>query len=291
MRVLDSHLHLWDPSRLDYDWLEGPLARAYGAAELATAERGDAAAGEQSAGSIFVQAECVEAQFLDEVRWVAAHAAETGVRGIVAGARLDRGEETLDHLDALGGFPEVVGVRHLLQDAPAGTALSEEFLRGARALAGRGLRFDVCVRARQLPEIVALADAVPALPLVIDHLGKPVIGSSHEPRRPDPAWRRALHELAGHRQVVVKLSGLPAESDGAWTDEQVAPFLDAAAEEFGEDRLLWGSDWPVSAIAAGRYRTGGRAAWLSTVATWAEHRGVDADAVLWRNAARFYGLD
>ncbi|MGN8026078.1 amidohydrolase family protein [Microbacterium sp. 22242] len=289
MRVLDSHLHLWDPSRLDYEWLDGALARRFADAELAQA----AIDGTERTAAVFVQAECVEAQFLDEVRWVAESAPRTGVVGIVAGARLDRGAATSAQVAVLAGIAEVVGVRHNLQDEPDGTALSPAFLDGAAALVGHGLRFDACVRAHQLSDVSALAGAVPELPIVLDHLGKPAVGTASEPLRPAAAWRRDLRELAEHPQACVKLSGLPAEAGGQWSAAQLHPFLDEAAEAFGADRLLWGSDWPVSAVGGELspcYRSDSRSAWARAVADWAVQRGIDADAVLWRNAARFYGL-
>lgn len=288
MRVLDSHLHLWDPSRLDYEWLEGSLAQRFAAEELEHA----GIDGAERAAAIFVQAECVERQFLDEVRWVAETAAATGVVGIVAGARLDRGEQTAVHLSALTALDGVVGVRHNLQDEPDGTARSDAFRTGAAALATQGLRFDACVRAHQLPDVSDLAAAVPALPIVLDHLGKPAVGTAADPLRPAAAWLSDLRDLATHPQVSVKLSGLPAEAGDFWSPAQVIPFLDAAAEAFGSDRLLWGSDWPVSAVngAADEYRAENRDLWARTVADWAGERGLDVDAIFWDNSARFYGV-
>ncbi|MFD6699460.1 MULTISPECIES: amidohydrolase family protein [unclassified Microbacterium] len=289
MRVLDSHLHLWDPSRLDYEWLDGPLAQRYAAEELARAS----VDGAERAAAIFVQAECVEAQFIDEARWVADNAARTGVIGIVAGARLDRGAQTTAHLTALTGIDAVVGVRHNLQDEPDGTARSDAFRAGAAALAAHGYRFDACVRAHQLSDVADLAASVPALPIALDHLGKPAIGTAADPLSPAAAWLGDLRDLAAHPQVSVKLSGLPAEAGGSWSPQQVIPFLDAAAEAFGADRLLWGGDWPVSALtgAPPEYRTESRDLWARTVADWAGARGLDADAIFWDNAARFYGVE
>jgi len=291
MRLLDSHLHLWDPSRLYYEWLAGPLAPRFAAEELAHA----GVDGAERAAAIFVQAECIESQFLDEVRWVSETAAHTGVVGIVAGARLDRGERTTAHLAALAGLEGavgVVGVRHNLQDEPDATARSDAFRTGAAALVAHGLRFDACVRAHQLPDVSDLAAAVPALPIVLDHLGKPSIGTAADPLRPAAAWLSDLQELAAHPQVSVKLSGLPAEAGGSWSPAQVAPFLDAAAEAFGPDRLLWGSDWPVSALGGDpkEYHPASRDRWAQAVADWADARGLDVDAILWDNAARFYGV-
>lgn len=239
-----------------------------------------------------MQADPLEHQMLDEVRWVDGIALAAGVVAIVAGARLDRGADTDAQLEALAGFERVIGVRHLLQGEPDGFARTSRFLTGARAVAARGWTFDACVRAHQLSDVTALADAVPELTVVLDHLGKPAIGTAGAPLAPDVGWLSAIGELAQHPQVSCKLSGLPAEAGGAWSEAQVIPFLDAALEAFGPERLLWGSDWPVSSIDAHAdvYQQGDRARWFRAVAGWAATRGVDADALFWSNALRAYGI-
>ncbi|WP_313354570.1 amidohydrolase family protein [Microbacterium sp.] len=285
MRVVDSHLHLWDPQVLEYTWLDGPLAAVFSDEEIVD----DALDDVEEDVAIFVQAETVAEQHLAEVRWVDSIALQSGVVAIVAGARLDRGADTEWHLDALRAHERVIGVRHLLQGEPDGFALSDPFLAGARSVASRGWTFDACVHASGISDVTALAAAVPELPIVLDHLGKPHVGTAATPQRPRAEWLRDMAELARHPQVFCKLSGLPAETGGRWTDAQVAPFLDAALESFGPQRLMWGSDWPVSAVA-GEFVPGSRQAWLTTVAAWAAAREVDADALFWENALAFYGI-
>lgn len=288
MRLLDSHLHLWDPELLDYSWLGGALDARFAEEEIDLQSLTDA----EEEVSIFVQADCAVEQYLDEVRWVESIADAAGVVAIVAGARLDRGDETAAHLDALSTHGRVIGVRHLLQGERDDLAVSAPFLAGAREVAARGLTFDACVTAGQIPAVTRLGDAVPELPIVLDHLGKPAIGTAEAPLAPAEDWVRDIGMLARHPQVFCKLSGLPAEARGRWTEEQVIPFLDAAASAFGPDRLMWGSDWPVSAtdFSADAYLPGARADWAHAVATWATARGYDVDAILWENAARFYRI-
>ncbi len=285
MRVLDSHLHLWDPRDLEYDWLEGPMIGRFAEGELLE----ESLPGVAEEVAIFVQAETVERVFLDEVAWVEGIADEAGVAAIVAGARLDRGEHTVSHLDRLAEHERVIGVRHLLQGEPAGFAASAEFVAGARRVADRGWTFDACVRAHELSEVTALAAAVPELRIVLDHLGKPAVGTAERPLPPSAAWLGDLRSLAEHPLVHCKLSGLPAEAAGAWADAQVAPFLDAALEAFGPDRLMWGSDWPVSSIDTA-YRPGARARWFRTVADWAASCAVPSDALFWSTPLSFYGI-
>lgn len=297
MRVLDSHLHLWSPDALSYTWLEGPLAWEFAALELehARVRRGTIEK------AVFVQAETIEDDFLAEVRWVAAQARDAGVVAIVAGARLDRGTDTTAHLEGLAAEPLVVGVRHNLQGEPDGLAVSAAFVTGAREVAARGWAFDACVRAPQLPEIARLAGAVPELRMVLDHLGKPTVGTADAPATPTMEWVRDLDELARHPQVFCKLSGLPGEAAGDWSPAQLEPFLDAAADAFGVERLMWGSDWPVSVIGSAEpgdphapedgsptYQPTARSRWADAVIDWAEKRDHDLDALFWRNAEEFY---
>lgn len=297
MRVLDSHLHLWDPELLHYTWLEGPLAWLFGETEIEHARIGNATAER----AVFVQAETIEDDFLDEVRWVASLAARIGVVGIVAGARLDRGTDTTAHLEGLAAEPLVVGVRHNLQGEPDGLAVSAAFVTGAREVAAHGWAFDACIRASQLPEVARLAGAVPELRIVLDHLGKPQVGTADDPVAPTMEWVRDLDDLARHPNVWCKLSGLPAEAGGDWSAEQMHPFLDAAADAFGAERLMWGSDWPVSVIGPAEaddpyanedgtpmYQPTARSRWADAVSGWAERRGHDVDAIMWRNAEEFY---
>lgn len=279
MRVLDGHLHLWDPAVLDYEWLEGRLLRSFGPTELGEALAG---APEADYGFVFVQAECAPEQTLAEVDWVAS--LDVPVRGIVSRAPLEDPGETAALLGELAKRPRVVGVRRLLQSEPDAFAAASGFRASARLVAEAGLTFDACVRWTQLPAVGALADAVPELTIVLDHLGKPEVGSTDAPAPADGTpWSAVLRELAQHPNVVCKLSGLPAESAGEWDAAQLRPFLDVALDAFGPDRLLFGGDWPVSA-PLGR--------WVDAVASWLDDRvGAPGRAdVLAANAERVYRL-
>lgn len=278
MRVVDSHLHMWDPWQLKYEWLQGPLNHIFAAEELFEEQLPDV----EEEVAIFVQAGTVEADYLPEIAWVEEIADAAGVVAIVAGAALDRGAETEDHLDLLAASPRVIGVRHLLQGEPDGFARTEAFLAGARELPGRRLTFDACVRAEQIRDVIALGEAVPELRIVLDHLGKPAVGTDAAPLRPSAEWLRDLAELGSRPHTYVKLSGLPEESKGRWSAEQLTPFLDAALDAFGAERLMWGSDWPVVNLAGGYARWRDAALRLLPPATH--------PAVLGGTAARFYGL-
>lgn len=259
---------------LRYDWLDGRLARRFGVAERRDAE---AEAGAAERACVFVQAECVVGDSLAEVDWVSGLAPDLGVRGIVARLAMEDRGGVQDELAALAERPLVVGVRRLIQDEAPGFASSDGFVAAARLVAQAGYTFDACVRHHQLPEVIALADAVPELRIVLDHLGKPDVSDA-----PSATWLRDLRALAERPHVTCKLSGLPAEAGDGWTPERVTPFLDAALDAFGPDRLLFGGDWPVSWPYAD---------WEKFVRQWIDTTAPDhADAVFWTNAERSYQL-
>jgi L-fuconolactonase len=279
LRIVDGHLHLWDPRVLTYEWLTGHLVASFGPGEL---EAALVDAPGVDLGFVFVQAECLPDQSVAEVDWVASLASRVPLRGVVARAPMESYGATIEHMAMLAERSLVVGVRRLLQAEPPGFCLQPEFLRSARAVAAAGMSFDACVRWEQLRDVTGLADAVPDLTIVLDHLGKPALGSSPAAiAAPDTPWAHSLRELARRPNVVCKLSGLPAESRGTWTATQVRPFLDVALDAFGPERLLFGSDWPVS-DPYGR--------WLDTVSSWSADRVGERHrrAVLAENAERVY---
>ena len=96
-----------------------------------------------------------------------------------------------------------------------------------------------------------------------------------------------MHDLASLPNVMCKISGVATEANhDSWTIDQIRPYVMHALEVFGEDRVAFGSDWPVCTLAA-PYRR-----WVQTLdeltADWTDA----AKAKLWReNAIRFYRLD
>ena len=253
MSWIDGHLHLWDPERLDYPWLESvpALHRAFGPGQIDFGRH-------QISGAVFVEAGGRPDQNLAEVAWVETLAeSRPGLLGIVAHAQLEDPAGRDEMIASLAERPLVVGVRRNLQDEASGFALSDEFVNGVRTLADHDLSFDVCVRRQQLPEVVDLVERVPEVTFVLDHLGKPPVASGD--RAP---WRDILHRLAAHPNIVCKLSGLTTEADHAtWKEADVLPYLRDALALFGPERCLFASDWPVATLATTYER------WVDTVET------------------------
>ena len=278
VRVIDSHVHFWDPARLRYPWLAGEPA--LGAAFLPTTFE-PLASGEVDA-VVFVEANVDPEQAADEVAWVNRLAdIEPRIVGIVAFVDLLDERARGAALARLGRTARVVGVRHNIQHQPPGFALQPEFVRGVRAVTDAGWPFDLCITADQLPEVLALVERCPDTSFVLDHCGKPAIrGDAFD------SWARDLERLAGHDRVSCKLSGLLTESrDEQRSATALAPWIDHAGACFGTARLLYGSDWPVSTLGGGARRW--RDIMEEVTASWPD---ADRRALFAENAARVYGL-
>ncbi|MEV0369708.1 amidohydrolase family protein [Streptomyces sp. NPDC050636] len=239
MRI-DAHHHLWDLSRRDQPWMDGPWAdpirRSYALPDLAPhlAEHG-------VDGTVVVQS----SSSYDETRELLAVAAGEGpVRGVVGWADLTD-PALADVLDALPAG--LVGLRHQVQDEPdPDWLIRPEVLRGLGVLADAGLVYDLLVTPRELPAAHAAVRALPELAFVLDHAAKPAVAKGDwQP------WADGIAALAQLPNVNCKLSGLVTEADwAAWRPQQILPYARHVLDAFGPERVLFGSDWPVCTLAA-----------------------------------------
>ncbi len=276
--TIDAHHHFWQLDLpFNYSWLDAP--------ELATIRRDylpwDLEPLIRASGvdrTVFVQTQ----HKLEENRWVLGlaerHDFLAGVVGWVDLASDDCEQQVLEFKD----HPKFVGVRHVTQDEPDDDFIvGEEVLRGLRVLEKHGVPFDLLFYVKHLRHVPTLAQALPTLPMVIDHLAKPGI---KEHRLDD--WLSHFREAAAYPNIGCKLSGLITEADWRrWTAEDLKPYVQAALELFGPDRLMFGSDWPVCELA-GTYEQV-RQALVDALGPLSE---TERGAIFGGTASRFYNL-
>ena len=242
--AIDAHQHFWDPARADYPWMMAPelapIRRAFGPADLAPLLKANGID-----ASILVQ--CRSSLAETEEFLGVAHATPS-VIGVVGWADLTDGAlgDTLDRLRTLPGGAKLVGIRHQVHDeADPDWLLRNDVQRGLAALFARDLTYDFLVRTRELPAAIATAKTFPQARFVLDHAAKPPIteGGSAE-------WSERIASLAACDNVWCKVSGLATEAKWSdWDAERLFPFVQHVAKCFGEDRLIFGSDWPVCLLA------------------------------------------
>jgi L-fuconolactonase len=281
--IVDAHLHLWDPDHFRMSWLDpNPLLnKVHGLDQYR-----QATGGLPVAAMVYLQVEVETPYAMLEAQWAAARARDDPrIQGIVPWAPLEYGERARAFLQALTRIgPVVKGIRRIIQFEPdPDFCLRPDFVRGVQLLPEYGLSFDICIKGdTQMANAIELVRQCPATSFILDHIGKPDIAG----RVLDP-WRQQLRELASFPNVVCKVSGLVTEADHqTWTQDDLAPYVAHVLEVFGEDRMVFGGDWPV-VLQASPYRR-----WVETLDALTADLAETAKRKLWGdNARRFYRLE
>ena len=245
MKLLDTHLHLIHRDRFRYDWTAEVPPLAEGDFTLADYR---ALAGDEVDRAVFMEVDVPAEQLQDEARFIASLARDPGNRlaGLIAACRPEAEEGFEAWIEEAAGLG-AVGFRRVLHVVPDDVSQSATFRQNVARIGARGLAFDMCFLARQLPLAVELARACPDTRLVLDHCGVPdIAGGAFE------EWRTGLRAVAECDNVVCKLSGITAYcGEGQATYETVRPWVDEVLDAFGPERICWGSDWPVVNLGAG----------------------------------------
>ncbi len=278
--IVDTHVHLWHPKQLRYPWLaEVPTLNrayllkdyiaAYGALEIESI--------------VFVQCDTHPDDGLKETAWVTSLAAvDPRIQGIVAWAPLEEGAQVAPFVEKLAENRLVKGIRRLIQSESVDFCVQPNFVSGVKTLSRYGLSFDLCIFHPQLANAIRLVEQCPHVQFILDHIGKPDIKNQLF-----APWKQEIETLAGFPNVHCKISGLVTEADlETWTPADLQPYIEHIITSFGFDRVIYGSDWPVSTQASDYPR------WVQTLkdavsgCTSEELRNLFRD-----NAIKFYKLD
>ena len=278
--IVDTHVHLWHPEQLRYPWLtEVPaLNRPYLLKDYI------AACGALEIESIvFVQCDTHPDDGLKEPAWVTSLASvDPRIQGIVAWAPLEEGEQVAPFVEKLAENRLVKGIRRLIQSESVDFCVQPNFVSGVKVLSRYGLSFDICIFHPQLANAIRLVEQCPHVQFILDHIGKPDI--KNQLFNP---WKQEIETLAGFPNVHCKISGLVTEADfERWTPADLQPYIEHVISCFGFDRVIYGSDWPVSTQASDYPR------WVQTLKDAVSGCSSEELRKLFRdNAIKFYKLN
>ena len=278
--IVDSHVHLYDPTWLRYGWL-AKVPRINRRYDLSDFDR--CRAGVQVDKLVFAEVAVDPGLHFAEAAWVQGLAdADPRLAGMIAHAPMEKEAAVETDLDRLAQYTALRGIRRLIEtEVDISFCLSPGFLEALRLLPARNLSFDICVKHWGLVFAVEMARRCPGVRFVLDHIGKPGIRDGLiEP------WKDQLRRLAELPNVVCKLSGVITEADhGHWTKEQVRPYVEHVIACFGFDRVMYGSDWTVSEL------THDYPAWVAILDEITAGCSADELESLWRGTAiRTYRL-
>jgi L-fuconolactonase len=272
---IDSHLHLWDAAHTPQPWMTAEhtaIARPFGPEDIVPLLQRN-----QIDAVILVQGACMDTDtdylFAEAARcdWIAA---------VTAWVCLDDAGCASARLAELGRRPKFRAVRHLTHNEPDHWIIRPQVLECVAILEQLDLILELpVVFPRHFDDVVTLAERFPRLRIVIDHLGKPPIGTAEM-----GLWAGELRACAEHVNVFAKVSGLNTALQRAdWRTEDLIPSVWTAFECFGPERLMCGSDWPV-ALLNGDYDS----VWGSTAAALEAVAPGESARLLGENAGRLY---
>jgi len=245
IQILDAHVHFYDPARPQgVPWPPKTEARLY--RRTLPPDYKDQPQPHPVGGTVVVEA----SPWLDDNEWILNLAdRDRLIAGFVGNLQI--GDDNFEkHVRRLKDHWLFRGLR--IRDEEASKSLHDPKLRKRfKLMADLDLALDINGPPTVLLHAASLAQDVPKLRIVVDHMANPQIDG----RAPNSDWVLLLRAAARHKNVFCKVSGLvegTGRNDGTvpHSPDFYRPVLNALWDVFGEDRLIYGSNWPVSSLYA-----------------------------------------
>lgn len=286
--IVDTHQHLWDLRRFTLPWLDPknevlkPLQRSFLIPDYV-----EHTAGLNVVRTVYMEVNVEQSQQQAEAEYVidlCGRDDNSMVGAIIGGYPHDA--DFADYIRPLAQQDAVKGVRTVLHDPdrPKGLCLRPSFVDNIRRLGDLGLSFDLCMRPDEIFDAATLAAKCPRTRLIVDHCGNLSVQSRDRTLR--RKWRDGIRAAADHENVFVKISGIVASAKkDDWSAEDLAPNINECLEAFGEDRCMFGGDWPVCLLGA-TYRQ-----WVMALKEIVKDRSTEFQRKLFHdNAMKIYHL-
>lgn len=240
MRV-DAHQHFWQYNGVRDGWITEDMAVIR--KDFMPEDLGPLLAEYGFDGCVAVQADQSEEQTRFLVELADKH---PFIKGVVGWVDM-QAENIAERLERFSQHKVIKGFRHVLQSEPQrNLMISQAFVRGIEALQPFGFTYDLLILPDQLIPSKSLAAQFPEQKFVVDHVAKPPLR-----KKEIKEWTLDIEAIARQPNVWCKLSGMVTEADWkGWQKGDFKPYLDAALNAFGIDRVMFGSDWPVCLVAA-----------------------------------------
>ena len=274
-RIIDTHTHFYDPTRppgVPWPSKSDPLLYR----RILPEDFRQSVQGLRVAGTVVVEA----SPWLEDNQWLLDLAKETPLIVSIVGHLEPGRPEFKDHLKRFAMDPLFRGIR-IDGKMIAGGLPQRAFISDLQRLANADLELDVIGENKMLSNLVTLSESVPRLRIIINHL------PFDPPEGGDANYKAitALRELGRRPQVYAKVSGVLRRISGRVPIEPkfYRQPLDQLWDTFGADRLMYGSNWPVSNLLAPY------SAVLNVVSAYVAAKGPEAvEKYFWKNSLAAY---
>lgn len=238
---IDSHQHFWKFDPVKDAWITDEMKVIK--RDFLPADLEPLLFKNQFGGCVAVQADQSE----EETLFLLDLAKENPfIKGVVGWIDLCS-ENIAERLQYSAKFEKLKGFRHIIQaEQDIDFMLQPKFQNGISQLSKHNFTYDILIFPKHLENAAKLVSNFQEQKFVIDHLAKPDFKNKEF-----SDWENGIRAIAKFPNVMCKVSGLVTEADwNNWTRTDFTHCLDVVTEVFGIDRLMFGSDWPVSLLAA-----------------------------------------
>jgi L-fuconolactonase len=273
--IIDSHVHFWKFDPIRDAWITNDMATIR--KDFLPEDFSSYLNENQIDGCIAVQAD----QSDEETGFLVSLAKENPfIKGVVGW--IDLTSNNIDEL--LQNYQSeklIKGFRHIAEGEEIGFLLQKNILNGISKLHQYNYTFDILLRQHQLSDAVQLSEKLQDQPFILDHCGKPDLKTNDL-----KDWKSNIAELAQNPNIYCKISGLLTQGNWNSIDEKsIFEILDFIFSQFGIERTVFGSDWPVM-LLGGNYIL-----WLELISKYVNQFSKEEQQLFFSgNAMKFYKL-
>ncbi|MBL4907201.1 MAG: amidohydrolase family protein [Sneathiella sp.] len=276
---LDAHVHFWELGDTHNIWIAKKIS---GLQHDFTPEMlAPLCAGVGIDGVVVVQA----ATDPKETEYMVRLARESHlIKGVIGWLDLEADRATLQQeIERLRTFPKLCGIRaHPPKEFDPSWFTDPAVKESFRVIGAEGIPVDFLANCTQLEPVGDLFAAVPEMTTILNHGGRPFVMTGELGR-----WRADMSRIARDTSAYVKVSGLVERAGVEWQTDTLRPWVEAMLEDFGCDRLIFSSNWPVMTLMS-TYDL-----WWASINEIVDDAGAsaaDKDMLFGGTAAKVYGL-
>lgn len=281
-KIFDTHVHFWDTHKLNLPWLaEIPALDAqYSFSDYQQATQGyDVAQLTYVEVDVAKDEQSLKLEALLALRLAIEH---SNINSLVLGADLND-PDFAAYITSLSKKKSVVGIRH----GGAGLTTADpyyapQFIENVCLAGELGLLVELLPKIEHIGAANHLVEKCPNTTFVIDHCGS--IGSREQNPILKKFWQQGMLNYSQQPNTLCKISGLlQNEPSDDWTAGNLAPIVNFCLDSFGEDRVVFASNWPVCNL------NGSFSRWIDALEEIVSNREISCkNKLFYKNGQRYY---
>ena len=253
-KIIDAHHHLWDPTSNKYNWLKEPDNEVLNKIYLLDDFYNDSQ-GLNLIKSVHVQADINLNQSIEETNWLQnmtenlnfknINLLPNAIIGFADFLDIDVEKNIIEHLKS----KNFRGIRQILNYDKNNKSVShanidylkdDKWIKNFSLLDKYNLSFDLSILYNQAKNAADLINKEDRILFIINHTLSPIISNNDNFKD----WLDSIKLLSSFENVVIKLSGF-GEFNSNWTEESIRPLILNSIDNFGINRCMFGSNFPV----------------------------------------------